>query len=136
MPPLTEWIRAEMILMIRNADAAAVPMGGLSEMEISLFARDGQFDDDDNDLRPIKIKYMPPSAYKCPLSSIAGTTVASSTAGVDNSNNTSSGFKTNLSGLAEPRTTVMSMTLVVNDVINRVDNLKFSVLNMSLSKIL
>ena len=97
MPPLTEWIRAEMILMIRNADPAAVPMGGLSEMEISLFARDGQFDDDDNDLRPIKIKYMPPSAYKCPLSSIAGTTAASSTAGVDNSNNTSSGFKTNLS---------------------------------------
>jgi len=37
-----------------NADAAAVPMGGPSEIEISLFARDGQFDDDDDDLRPIK----------------------------------------------------------------------------------
>ena len=66
MPPLTEWIRAEMILMIRNADAAAVPMGGLSEMEISLFARDGQFDDDDDDLRPIK--YMLPSAYELRMS--------------------------------------------------------------------
>ena len=69
------------------------------------------------------------------VSGIAGTTMVSGSVGVD-SNNTSSGFKTNLSGLAEPRTTVMSMTLVVNDVINRVDNLKFSVLNMSLSKIL
>ena len=38
-----------------NANAAAaVPMGGASEMEASLFARDSQFEDDDDDLEAAK----------------------------------------------------------------------------------
>ena len=50
------------------------------------------------------------------VSGIAGTTIVSGSVGVDNNNNnninsSSSGFKTNLSGLAEARSTVMSMTL-------------------------
>eukprot|EP00956_Cyclotella_meneghiniana_P015572 scaffold23941_cov42-Cyclotella_meneghiniana.AAC.1 len=44
------------------------------------------------------------------VSGIAGTTMVSGSFGVDN-NTLSSGFKTNLSGLAEARSTVMSMTL-------------------------
>ena len=39
-----------------NANAAAaVPMGGASEMEASLFARESQFEDDDDDLEANKI---------------------------------------------------------------------------------
>ena len=48
------------------------------------------------------------------VSGIAGTTIVSGSVGADNNNSinsSSSGFKTNLSGLAEARSTVMSMTL-------------------------
>ena len=49
------------------------------------------------------------------VSGIAGTTIDSGSVGVDKNNNninsSSSGFKTNLSGLDEARSTVMSMTL-------------------------